>query len=172
MYPVVQKKMGIIPLMKQRLKRLIPKRETIQNHKNLQWLSKHLHNDNLWHYNRDSIAKAFAIGLFSAFVPVPFQMILAVIGSIWFSANIPIAVALVWITNPLTMPPIYYAVYKFGAWILDTEVNTEVAFSLDYIFNAFGQIWQPFLLGSFVVSTLSAVIGYFGVMLLYSVKKK
>lgn len=163
--------MGIIPPMKQRLKRLIPKRETILNHKKLQWLNKHLHNDNLWHYNRSSVATAFAVGLFSAFVPVPFQMILAVIGSIWFSANIPIAVALVWITNPLTMPPIYYAIYKFGAWILGTEINTEVAFSVDYIFSAFGQIWQPFLFGSFVVSSLSALLGYFGVQLFYFFKK-
>lgn len=157
--------------MKQRIKHLIPKRETIQNHKNLQWLNRHFHNDNLWHYTRSSIAKAFAVGLFSAFVPVPFQMILAVIGSIWFNANIPIAVALVWITNPLTMPPIYYAIYKFGAWILGTQTTQNLHFSADYFWTTLGEIWQPFLLGSFVVSSLSAMIGYFGVQLFYFLKK-
>jgi uncharacterized protein (DUF2062 family) len=157
--------------MKEKIKALIPNKETIQEHKHLQWLGRHLHDNSLWHLNRGSVSRAFAVGLFSAFVPVPFQMILATIGSIWFSANLPIAIALVWITNPLTMPPIYYAVYKFGAWMLNTQINTQAYFSVDYLFDTFGQIWQPLLLGSFVVSTISAVIGYFGVLIFYHFKK-
>jgi hypothetical protein len=41
--------------------------------KYLGWLSKHLHHSGLWNFNRKSIAKAFAVGLFCAFIPVPFQ---------------------------------------------------------------------------------------------------
>jgi uncharacterized protein (DUF2062 family) len=48
------------------------------------------------------------VGLFCAFIPVPFQMLLAAPSAIIFSANLPVSIALVWITNPITMPPIFF----------------------------------------------------------------
>ena len=59
--------------MKKTLKRLSPNPESLKSHKNLGWLSKHLHDASLWNFNRRSISKAFAVGLFCAFIPVPFQ---------------------------------------------------------------------------------------------------
>ena len=119
--------------MKKTLKRLSPDPETLRNHKHLGWLSKHLHDRSLWNFNRRSISKAFAVGLFCAFVPVPFQMILAAPAAVIFSANLPLSVALVWITNPVTMPPIYYGCYKLGAWMLGVEVQQDFIMSLDYV---------------------------------------
>jgi uncharacterized protein (DUF2062 family) len=37
------------------------------------------------------------VGLFCAFIPVPFQMLLAAPSAIIFSANLPVSIALVWI---------------------------------------------------------------------------
>ena len=48
--------------MKSTLKKYSPKRENI----NLGWLNKHLTDPELWKWNKKSIAKAFAIGLFCA----------------------------------------------------------------------------------------------------------
>lgn len=156
--------------MKKILKRLSPDPEALKNHKHLDWLSKHLHDASLWNFNRRSISKAFAVGLFCAFVPVPFQMILAAPAAVIFSANLPLSVALVWITNPVTMPPIYYGCYKLGAWMLGVEVQQDFIMSLDYVWEVFGVIWQPFLLGCLVVSTVSAFIGYWGVQFIYRFK--
>ncbi|SFV55008.1 hypothetical protein MNB_SUP05-5-331 [hydrothermal vent metagenome] len=146
--------------MKAKLKRWSPNPENLKKHKHLRWLNKYINHPSLWNFNRRSISKAFAVGLFCAFTPVPFQMILATIGSIWFLSNLPIAIALVWITNPLTIPPIYYLIYKFGAWILNTEISQTPSFTTEYIFNTFDKIWQPLLLGSFIVSIVSAILGY------------
>ena len=91
------------------IKRMMPDHQTIKENKYLKIFGNLLHNANLWHLNRHSVAKAFAVGLFFAFIPVPFQMVLAAGLAIIVHANLPLSIALVWITNPLTMPFIFYA---------------------------------------------------------------
>lgn len=156
--------------MKKILKRYSPHPDEIKNHKSLGWLSKHLHSASLWNFNRKSISKAFAIGLFCAFIPVPFQMLLAAPAAIIFSANLPVSVALVWITNPLTMPAIFYGCYKLGAWILGVGIQQDFVMSLEYVWQVFGTIWQPFLLGCLIVSIISSILGYLGIQLIYRLK--
>jgi uncharacterized protein (DUF2062 family) len=41
----------------------------------------------------------------------------------------------VWITNPITMPPIFYGCYKLGAWILDVSIEKDFVMSLDYVWQ-------------------------------------
>ena len=107
------------------------------------------------------------MGLFFAFIPVPFQMLLAAPGAVIFSANLPLSIALVWITNPFTMAPIYYGCYKLGAWLLGIQIETDAVMSLEYVWQVFETIWQPFLLGCLILSIVSALLGYFGVQLIY-----
>ncbi|KAA0446007.1 MAG: DUF2062 domain-containing protein [Candidatus Thioglobus sp.] len=156
--------------MKKLLRRYSPNAEELKNHKYLGWLGRHLHNSTLWNFNRKSISKAFAVGLFCAFIPVPFQMLLAAPSAVIFRANLPLSIALVWVTNPLTMPPIFYACYKLGAWILGTGIEQDFVMSLEYVWQALGIIWQPFLLGCLIVATGSAIIGYFSVQTIYRYK--
>ena len=85
----------------------MPDHKKIRDHKHLRIFGKLLHNPSLWHMNRHSVAKAFAVGLFFAWVPVPFQMVLGAGGAILFHANLPLSVVLVWLTNPFTMPPMF-----------------------------------------------------------------
>ncbi|MDQ6964850.1 MAG: DUF2062 domain-containing protein, partial [Mariprofundales bacterium] len=96
-----------------------------------------------------------------AFMPIPFQMLLAAAISIVVGCNIPIAVALVWLTNPITMPPVFYFCYRLGAWLLNTQVeefNFEA--NLNWVLNSMLHIWQPFLLGCVVSGMLFAVISW------------
>jgi uncharacterized protein (DUF2062 family) len=59
--------------------RFLPKPQTIRDNKTLQIFGDWLHEPNLWHLNRRSVAGAFAVGLFFAWMPVPFQMALAAV---------------------------------------------------------------------------------------------
>lgn len=146
------------------LKRLMPDHRAIREHKHLRIFGKLLHDPNLFHLNRRSASGAFANGLFWAFVPMPFQMLPAALFAILFRVNLPLSIALVWITNPITMPPIFYFCYKVGSWLLDVPVHTmEAEFSMEWLQAELSLIWQPFLLGCFVMGILSSLLGYFGI---------
>ncbi|MDQ6959769.1 MAG: DUF2062 domain-containing protein [Mariprofundaceae bacterium] len=141
--------------------RYMPDHRKIRDQKCLQCFGKLLHNPALWHLNRHSLARAFFIGLICAFIPVPFQMILAAAGAILINANLPISVALVWLTNPVTMPPVYYACYKTGAWVMNLpEQNFHFELSMDWLIHGMLAFWQPFLLGCAVLGVISGVLGY------------
>ena len=103
---------------RQFFKKISPSADTIKKQKCLGFLGKHLHSPMLWHLNRRSVSVAFAIGLFMMWVPFPSQMVYAAVFAILLSANLPISVALVWITNPNTIPPMFYFAYLFGTKIL------------------------------------------------------
>lgn len=146
------------------LKKYMPDPDFIKNHRSLQFLGEHLHDPNLWHLNRRSVSIAFAIGLFFAWVPTPTQMAMAAVGAFYFRGNLPISVALVWITNPLTMPPLYYFAYVTGLFLLNLPVpGADFQFSLDGVLSGIGDVWQPFLFGCFVIGVTCATIGYFGI---------
>lgn len=146
------------------LKRLMPDHRAIREHKHLRIFGALLHDPNLFHLNRRSASGAFANGLFWAFIPMPFQMLPAALFAIFFRVNLPLSIALVWITNPITMPPIFYFCYKVGSWLLDIPVHTlEAHFSVEWLRAELAVIWQPFLLGCLVVATVSSLLGYFGI---------
>jgi uncharacterized protein (DUF2062 family) len=73
----------------------------------------------VWRIDRRSIAGGLTLGVFIAFTPtIPFQMLLAVLGALYFRVNLPIALMACWITNPLTIIPIYGASWKLGRYIV------------------------------------------------------
>jgi len=101
-------------------KRYMPHPDRIKGNKSLRFLGALIHDSNLWHLNRHSVSRAMAIGLFWAMIPMPMQMLASALCAIPARANLPIAIGLVWLTNPLTMPPVFYCNYKVGAWLMDT----------------------------------------------------
>lgn len=111
-----------------------------------------LMDSNLWHMNRQSVPKAAFIGVFCAFVPIPAQMVLAAILAIPSRANLPLALAGCWLTNPITIAPIFYFCFQLGAWLLDIQmpVREEDMKSWTWIFAKLNQIWWPFLLGCLI----------------------
>lgn len=160
---------------KKTIKRLLPDHQTIKDNKHLQIFGELLHNANLWHLNRRSVAKAFAVGLFFAFIPVPFQMVLAAGTSIIVHANLPLSVALVWITNPLTMPAIFYFCWLVGSWIVGGSHN-EFYFeaSWQWVVDSVSTIGPAFLVGCGILAVLFSALGYFGIQWLwrYNVAKE
>lgn len=150
------------------LRKWAPDPNSVRNNKHLGCFSRHLHDPNLWHVNRRSVPGAFSVGLFAAFVPMPFQMILAAALAIPCRVNLPISVGLVWLTNPITMPPIFYGQYHLGAWLLSVPAtDVEFAPTWEWLTTEMAAIWQPFLLGVALFAVGSAILGYFGAQLVW-----
>jgi uncharacterized protein (DUF2062 family) len=168
-------------MAKKLIKRFLPSKETIKKQKGLGIVNRWLHQSNLWQLNRRSASGAFAVGLFMAFIPLPCQMALAAAGAILFQVNLPLSIALVWLTNPVTMPPIFYATYQLGAWILQPAPLTNGEnLSWSWIKNVLlnwqwmsghwqeltGHLWA-FLLGSVLCGAILAFLGYWGIRLFW-----
>lgn len=153
---------------KKKLQKLFPTQEQVRQNKSLAFLAPLMGKPNLWHINRRSVAQAFFIGIFCAFIPMPFQMALAALLAFYFNSNLPISVGLVWISNPITMPPLFYATYSFGAYLLDVparEFNSDMG--LEALFSQLNEIWLPLYLGSIIAGLFFAILGYVSMRILW-----
>lgn len=149
------------------IKRYMPEPEKIRQQKSLGFLAAHLADYRLWTLTRSSVAGAFSVGLFLAFQPLPFQMLIAAALAVLFRVNLPISVGMVWVTNPITMPPALYGCYLLGAWILDIPPAAPSEGIVDWISNQFGVIWKPLLLGCFLASVTAATLSNLAVRLIW-----
>ncbi len=142
------------------IRRYLPDSHKIRDHKQLRWLGKILEDPNLLHLNRYSVSGAVSVGLFVAILPAPFQMIIAALLALLFRVNLIVSIVLVWISNPLTMGPIFYFTYLVGAWILQTPAqDLEFEFTMQWFMDEIGLIWQPLVLGSLVAGVICAILG-------------
>ena len=118
-------------MAKKLIKKYLPHPERITENRWIKMLGPRLQEPDLWHINRKSCSGAVAVGMFCAFMPVPIQMLLAAIGAIWFRYNILVAVPTVWVSNPVTMPPMFYFCYWIGTLLLGVETG-ELHFELTF----------------------------------------
>lgn len=144
------------------IKKYLPSPEKIKQQKLLKIFGSLLHDGNLWHLNRRSARGAFAVGLFFAWMPIPFQMVVSAAVAIPLRVNLPLSVALVWITNPLTMPILFYIAYLVGTVTLREPIE-PFAFEASWAWlqHSIATIGKPFLTGCFLMGICSAIIGYF-----------
>ena len=146
---------------KKQLRKWIPTPGTVRRHRSLRIFGRWVEDANLWQLSRHTTAKAFAIGFYCAMLPVPGQMIISVALAIIFTANVPLSFSLIFITNPLTMPAIYYTAYKLGAWLLGAEpLDVEFEASWTWFTQSLDEIWLPFLVGSQVMGVILGTLGY------------
>lgn len=146
----------------------MPDHNKIRDHKHLRHLGARLHDPNLWHLNRKGAAGAFAVGVFFAWMPIPMQMFFAAICAVLFRVNLPLSVALVWISNPFTIPPMFYGAYLFGVKLLGTQEQPfSFELTIDWFTQSIGTIAPPLLVGCLVIGVLSSILSYSIIRLLW-----
>jgi uncharacterized protein (DUF2062 family) len=146
---------------KRLLKRYLPDHQSIREHKHLRLFGNRLHDPNLWHLNRRSVASAMGVGTFIAFIPIPGHILMAAASAIWLRINLPLTLTTIFITNPITIPPIFYFTYKVGTWLLNTPPNTfTFEFSLHWLLHEASAIFPALLVGSVAVGALAGIIVY------------
>jgi len=110
--------------------------------------------------NRTMVTKAMFIGLFVALLPIPMQMLVVIILMKFVTFNVPLAILLCWITNPITMPFIYYAEYIIGSYLLYTD-TFALKMSLEWFNNNFTSIFMQLYVGAFVLASVVSSVVYF-----------
>lgn len=153
-------------MVKKRLRKFIPKASDLRKSGALKPFGEWIYASNYWHLNRYSASMAFFVGLFVAFLPIPGQMLIAALLAIRLRCNLPLSVALVWVSNPLTAPPLFYLAYRLGGLLINQPLaipagNEETAFDLYWLFAKMGTVWQPLLLGCLLLGLFAGSVGYF-----------
>jgi uncharacterized protein len=148
------------------IKRWLPDATTLRNTPGLKTLGYLFDNPSLFQLNRRSVALAFLVGLFLCYIPTPGQALLAAFGAVALRANLPVAVALVWVSNPFTLPFFVLSAYGAGAFFLGgSAIQLPDEFSLAWSLT----VWKPFLLGSLIMAVLAGGSGYFLVNIIWRV---
>lgn len=120
------------------------------------------------------LALGIAVGLWVTFTPTfGAQMVLVVFLSWLLGANRIVGVPLVWLTNPATFVPIYYPSYRVGLYLLQSPPKGQAWWQelrhppegldepLWFYWDKIIEIIWPLALGSVVLATVIAVVGYY-----------
>ena len=92
--------------------------------------------------------------------------------------NLPVGVAMVWISNPLTMVPLYYLFLVTGYWLLETQNGISYELFTEYLghISSTEGTWEmiiagasfllvdlgwPMIIGSLVYAVPGFIISYF-----------
>jgi uncharacterized protein len=97
--------------------RNMPSREQIAGHRFSRPFRTHLRRDELWRFTRRSVPRGVAVGLFVGilFLIPGVQIIGAALFSLPLRANIPVAAAMTFLTNPFTTPALLVGAAEVGS---------------------------------------------------------
>jgi uncharacterized protein len=127
-----------------------------------------LHDHRLWTIRRRNVVPAVALGLFIAFMPIPGHLAAAILLALALRINIAVAAFSTLVTNPLTVGPVFYMNYGLGAALLGIDPQPfNFEFSLAWLGEQVAEIWEPLLLGSLLVGTVVAAVGYVALDMLW-----
>ena len=142
-------------------RRFVPSSQRLERERSLRIFGARLHAPDLWHLNRGSVSRAFAVGLFWAMTPIPFQTVPAAASALWWRANLPLTICLTWTSNPLTVAPLMYAAYRLGRWSLH-RLPPPPGFdpSWEWLQTNLADAWLPLVTGSVMMSVAASILGY------------
>lgn len=149
--------------MRKTFKRQFLKSRKIKEHRILGYFGLVFDRRKLWHVTRYSVAKAVAVGIFSAYLPVPFEIIIAAVLAFILRANLPISVILIWISNPFTWAILWGPPYLLGAALLGDVHEIVPVMTWPWI----EQHYNALLLGCTIVGLAMATTAYFTVLVLW-----
>lgn len=122
----------------------------------------------LWRFTRRSVPRGVALGIVVGII-VPFaQTIFAAILSMPVRANVPLAAAMTFLTNPFTTPILWAFSYKIGKFMLNADPAMQMG-PIDSLFSIH-DIWSflhwvtdegsYLVVGLLAVSAVAGAVGY------------
>jgi uncharacterized protein (DUF2062 family) len=150
--------------MQRWLKRITPDRHTLEKLWCLRPIKTLVLDRGCWTFHRHSVTRAFAVGLFIAFIPptpLPVHIVTCVILGVLFRLNLPVLIATVFLSNPLTWLPQVAGSIWVGAKLMGMDL-VPVLHELHHRhpWRHIGELWAPLLLGALVLGLTAAAAGY------------
>jgi uncharacterized protein len=151
--------------MRRWLKRITPDRQKLESH----WILRHfaaLFLDRAcWVFNRHNVTRAFALGLFIAFIPptplLPVHLVTCALLGVYFRLNLPVLFTTVFVSNPFTWLPQIAGSLWVGAKLMGLDFMPFMREIRHQTFWAnMSQLWPPLLLGALVLGIIAGVTGY------------
>jgi len=150
------------------IRKIAPHPDTLRNLWFFRMFGERLADMHIWSTRRRAITAAFGAGLAICFVPLPVHLPLALLVALLWRLNLPTIVATVFIVNPLTVVPIYYAAYRIGAFAVRAKTRGfHFRLTWDWLQTGLGPIWHPFLIGCLICAVVLGYGGYLGLELLW-----
>jgi uncharacterized protein (DUF2062 family) len=147
------------------LKRITPDRQTLEAH----WILRHFAalflDRGCWTFNRHSVTRGFALGLFIAFIPptplLPVHLVTCALLGMYFRLNLPVLFTTVFVSNPFTWLPQIAGSLWVGSKLMGLDF---MPFMREIRHQTFwtnvNELWPPLLLGALVLGILAGVTGY------------
>jgi len=139
-----------------------------------------------WAFNRTTVARGLAIGLFFGVLLPVAQIVFAISAAIALRANVLVAALSTLVTNPVTLPFVYLLAYRIGAILTESdaglvddvaaseaaaEQSFEVTHWPDALLEWISNIALPFIIGLALLATLAALAGFLLVHVAWSLWK-
>jgi uncharacterized protein len=151
----------------------LPDRESLLSRRWLRPFAHRLSHPSIWHFNRWSVARGLALGLFCGFLIPLGQVVLAALFAFSLRANLIVAAAATLITNPFTFPAIYYGAYRVGsAFLADSWLMLDAHAAESLMLQRVAwllNVSMPTALGLILFALVSSMVGYFGVQLAWRI---
>lgn len=109
--------------------------------------------------NRRALARGVAVGLFVALTPtLGLQTVLMIAGCVMVRGNFPAAFLVSWISNPVTVGPLYFAFNVLGEAVFGVPVRSVIQLGGDAAEAVMETIFLG--LGSLLIAVPAAAAGY------------
>lgn len=133
----------------------------------MRWFARHFLDKQVWKPTQHTLAGGTAVGMFVTLQLLPIQTPSAVILAAIFRVNIPIAIALCWLSNPFTIPFLAWLEYAVGKWFLALYTTVPATPFPKQLPDSMVDAWvvlrehaPVMLMGGILVGAVGALISY------------
>ncbi len=133
----------------------------------MRWFARHFLDKRVWKPTQHTFSGGVAVGTFITLQLLPIQMPAATILSAIFRVNIPIAIALCWLSNPFTLVFIAWVEYVIGKWFLAFYTTVPATPFPTHLPDSMVDAWivlkehaPVVLVGGIILGALAAPLSY------------
>lgn len=147
----------------------VPTREQLGRNRYLKPFAHHILRSDLWRFNRRSVPRGVALGLFVGVMIPLAHFIVAAFIAVFIRANIPSAMLATFIGFPAIYVFLVAAAYRIGEFILHLDSMTQVApiseamqhTNTDDLLQRLTGAGLDTAFGLFILASVFAVVGFF-----------